>query len=175
MLDGDRERQRYQSEGGGGGEFRETGVHPGEWLPFIRFSSRAFERKNKTKDAWAWSTDRQTDRLGQDRTGAGKERRGESWQGEASPSLKINNIKAGPNCEAAAKAQSKQRKRKKEEKRNESCVVEKSRGKRLKTNERCRASTGIDCRTSGQSSREQLSTLETGNQRCGLQSACDLA
>lgn len=65
----------------------------------------------------------------------------EARQGEASPSLKINNIKAGSNWEAAAKAQSKQRKRKKreEEKRSESCVVEKSRGKRLKTNERSRA------------------------------------
>lgn len=169
------ERDRdSRARDGGGEEFRETGVHPGEWLPFIRFSSRAFERKNKTKDAWAWSTDSQTDR--QARTGQNRSRKGdESRQGEASPSLKINNIKAGPNCEAAAKAQSKQRKRKKEEKRNESCVVEKSRGKRLKTNERCRASTGIDSRTSGQSSREQLSTLETGNQRCGLQSACDLA
>lgn len=118
---------------------------------------------------------RQTDRLGQDRKESGEERGGELGQGEASPSLKINNIKAGPNCEAAAKAQSKQRKRKKIRKRNESCVVEKSRGKRLKTNERCRASTGIDSRTSGQSSREQLCTLETWNQRCGLQSACDLA
>lgn len=68
------ERDRdSRARDGGGEEFRETGVHPGEWLPFIRFSSRAFERKNKTKDAWAWSTVRQTDRLGQDRTGAGKE------------------------------------------------------------------------------------------------------
>lgn len=76
-------------------------------------------------------------------TGIGQEqgRGGESRQGKASPSLKINNIKAGPNWETAAKAQSKQRKRKKkkEEKQNESCVVEKSRGKRLKTNERSRA------------------------------------
>lgn len=42
-----------------------------------------------------------------------RSRKGERRQVEASPSLKINNIKAGPNCEAAAKAQSKQRKRKK--------------------------------------------------------------
>jgi len=46
----------------------------GEWLPFIRFSSRVFERKNKTKDV-----DRETERQGLDRTA----------------SLKINNIKAG--------------------------------------------------------------------------------
>lgn len=49
-----------------------------EWLPFIRFSSRAFERKNKTKD------DRQK-RTEQNRT----VRRGL----HRTASLKINNIK----------------------------------------------------------------------------------
>lgn len=58
--------------------------------------------------------DRQTDR--QAGTGQNRNRKGERRQGKASPSLKINNIKAGPNCEAAAKAQSKQRKRKKRKK-----------------------------------------------------------
>lgn len=78
------ERDRdSRARDGGGEEFRETGVHPGEWLPFIRFSSRAFERKNKTKDAWAWSTDRQTDGLGQDKTGAGKERGGKARRRQA--------------------------------------------------------------------------------------------
>lgn len=75
------ERDRDSRVGDGGGEeFRESGVHPGEWLPFIRFSSRAFERKNKTKDAWACSTDRQA---GTYKTGAGKERGGKSRRRQA--------------------------------------------------------------------------------------------
>jgi len=87
----------------------------GEWLPFIRFSSRVFERKNKTKDV-----DRE--RQGLDRTA----------------SLKINNIKAGAKRSGRKNTKQTQKTRitkKKEE--NESFVVEKSRGKRLKTNERC--------------------------------------